>query len=198
MCLKGQHSTRRAGDSPPLLPALVSSQGWDRKCGGCITHKPSPAKQCQHCKAAWFGHKHVGDNWLLFWCGRSAGNKQQVFVTESTTSFTSIGQIPISSCSPNSVFLRPKHTTKILADNQLLSCDLQLRQIKMFSAYLCLEVTMVEAILTKPGMRMCCSLHFKEEEMGIGIRRQCICARELTRSKFRGLLRDIHGHTLLL
>lgn len=42
---------------------------------------------------------------------------------------------------------------------------------------------MVEVILAKPGMRMCCSLHFKEEEMGTGIRRQCMCARELTRSK---------------
>lgn len=41
---------------------------------------------------------------------------------------------------------------------------------------------MVEAILAKPGMRMCCGLHFKEEEMGIGIRRQCTCVRELTRS----------------
>lgn len=57
---------------------------------------------------------------------------------------------------------------------------------------------MVEAILAKPGMRMCCGLHFKEEEMGIGIRRQCTCARELTRSKFRGLFRDIHGHIFLL
>lgn len=52
----------------------------------------------------------------------------------------------------------------------------------MFSVYLCFEVTMVDAILAKPGIRMCCGLHFKEEEMGIGIRRQCICARELTSS----------------
>lgn len=56
---------------------------------------------------------------------------------------------------------------------------------------------MVEVFLAKPGMRMWCSLHFKEEEMGTGIRRQCICARELTR-KFMGLFSDIRGHILLL
>lgn len=66
----------------------------------------------------------------------------------------------------------------------------------MFSANLCSEVTMVEAILAKSGMRMRCSLHFKEEEMGTGIRRQSTCAKELKRSKFRGLFRDIHGHIL--
>lgn len=127
------------------------------------------------------------------------GINSKLFVTESTTLFASVcGQITIGSCSPNSVSLRPKHTTKILADNQLLSCDLQLFHIKRFSAYLCFEVTMVEVILAKPGMRMCCSLHFKEEEMGTGISRQSICARKLTRSKFRGLFRDIHGHVLLL
>lgn len=56
---------------------------------------------------------------------------------------------------------------------------------------------MVEVILAKPGMRMCCSLHFKEEEMGTGIRRQCICARELIR-KLMGLFSDIRCHILLL
>lgn len=124
------------------------------------------------------------------------GINSKLLVTERTTLFASIGQSTISSCSPNSGFLRPKHTTKILDDNQLLSCDLQLLQIKMFSAYLCFEVTMVEAILAKRDMRMCCILHFKEEEMGTGIRRQRTCAKELKRSKFRGLFRDIHGHIL--
>lgn len=58
------------------------------------------------------------------------GINSKLLVTESTTLFASVcGQITISSSSPNSVSLRPKCTTKILADNQLLSCDLRLLQI---------------------------------------------------------------------